>query len=433
MKKYYRLAVVLFLLNSISALLFIIFVNHMAYDDTYNLADVHRYAHEGVSVDSIRANINPAGPTGFVWMAQAARFFPADELRSARVAILVSWLFLGAGILIGARYTSFPSLWYAAFFVMLAFPHAVSATALVLTEGPALLFATLGSLLLIEFLAKPTYNLYLEPLGIAAGLSIGLAITTRQYYLALLPAASLLAVKQWRQRPSQARTEWVLPSTLSLMAALLPVLLLVIVWRGLSSPGMASGSSYPNWTATVGVNIYRPIVAGFYIALYSLPLTFPTMLRFRPEQRWRALLVAGLGGFGAAHFMANLLQPGPFNSLIGTLSHAPRVQALFFGLIVGATIYNLVAMSSLLWEQRTILISCPPVLFSFLLIVFFVAEQFGIQGNIPFYDRYVIQLAPFLGIIAFALVPQVTLARLVALGSMSVLGHCMLWRYALRG
>jgi hypothetical protein len=433
MRKYYRLAAVLFLLNAVSALLFIIFVNRMAYDDAYNLPDVHRYAHQGVSVDSIRANINPAGPTGFIWMALVTHFFPGDELRSARAGILISWLLLGAGILICARYTSFPSLWYSAFFVTLAFPHAVTATALVLTEGPALLFAILGCLLLIEFLSMPTYNLNVVPLGIVAGVSIGLAITTRQYYLTLLPAAAFFALNQWRKRSPQARTAWVLPSTLSLACAMLPVLLLVLVWKGLSSPGMASGSSYPNWRATVGVNIYRPIVASFYIALYSLPLTFPAMQRFRPAQRWPALLVAGLGGFGATHFILNLLQPGPFNSLIGTLSQVPRVQALFFGLVVAATIYNLVAVGSLLWEQRTILFSCPAVVFSILVIVFFVAEQLGIQGNIPFYDRYVIQLAPFLGIVAFALVPELNLVRLLALGATSALGHGMLWRYALRG
>ena len=430
---YYRLAVLLFVLNAISALLFILLVNRMAYDDQYNLADVHRYASAGVSVDSIRAHINPAGPTGFAWMALAARRFPTDELRSARAAILISWLLLGAVILIGARYTRFPSLWYAALIVTLAFPHAVTAAALILTEGPALLFATLGTLLWVEFLSQPTYNLALEPLGIAAGVSIGLAITCRQYYLALLPAAVLFALHKWWHRSPRARSVWVLPTLLSLVAAILPVLLLVLVWKGLSSPGMVSGSSYRNWTATVGVNFYRPIVTGFYIALYSLPLTFPAMLRLRPEQRWRALLIAALGGFGATHFMSNLLQPGPFNSLIGTLSHAPRGQALFFGLVVCATVYNFVAVGLLLWEQRTILISCPPVVFSILAIVFFVAEQFGIQGNIPFYDRYVIQLAPFLGIIAFALLPQLNLTRLLALGAMSVLGHGMLWRYAFGG
>ncbi len=402
---YYRLAVLLFVLNAISALLFILFVNRIAYDDQYNLADVHRYASEGASANSIRAHINPAGPTGFIWMAVAARMFPADELRSARAAILISWLLLGAVILIGTRYTRFPSLWYAALFVTLAFPHAVTAAALILTEGPALLFATLGTLLWVEFLSQATYNLTLEPLGIAAGVSIGLAITCRQYYLALLPAAVLFALHKWWQRSPKARSVWVLPTLLSLVAAIIPVLLLVLVWKGLSSPGMVSGSSYGNWTATVGVNFYRPIVTGLYIALYSLPLTFPAMLRLRPEQRWRALLIAALGGFGATHFMSNLLQPGPFNSLIGTLSHAPR----------------------------GILISCPLVVFSILAILFFVAEQFGVQGNIPFYDRYVIQLAPFLGIIAFALLPQLNLARLLALGAMSVLGHGMLWRYAFVG
>ena len=431
--KYYRLTVFLFILNAISAFLFILFVNRMAYDDRYNLADVHRYAIEGVSADTIRAHINPAGPTGFIWMAVATRMFPANELRSARGAILISWLLLGAGILIGARYTRFPSLWYAALFVTLAFPHAVTATALILTEGPALLFATLGTLLWVEFLSQPTVNPKLEPFGIAAGASVGLAITCRQYYLALLPAAVLFALHQWRQRHLRARSVWVLPTILSFMAALLPIILLVLVWKGLSSPGMVSGTSYQNWTATVGVNFYRPIVSGFYIALYSLPLTFPVMLCLRPEQRWRALLVAVLGGFGATHFMSAFLQPGPFNSLVGILSRTPRIQSLFFGLIVGATIYNFFAVSLLLWEQRAILLSCPPVVFSILVIVFFVAEQFGVQGNIPFYDRYVIQVAPFLGIIAFGLVPEVNLARLMVLGAMSVLGHGMLWRYALGG
>src|SRR5260370_12023566 len=184
----------------------------MVYDDQYNFADVHRYAHEGVSADSIRAQINPAGPTGFVWMALVARSFPTNELRSARAAIPVSWILLGAGILIGARYTRFPSLWYAALFVTLAFPHAVTAAALILTEGPALLFATLGSLLLVEFLSQPIYSAKLDPLGIAAGVSIGLAITSRQYYFTFLLAAPLLALYPLLQRSSPPTSTSVPPT-----------------------------------------------------------------------------------------------------------------------------------------------------------------------------------------------------------------------------
>ena len=36
-----------------------------------------------------------------IWMALAARMFPADELQSARAAMLLSWLLLDAGILLG--------------------------------------------------------------------------------------------------------------------------------------------------------------------------------------------------------------------------------------------------------------------------------------------------------------------------------------------
>jgi hypothetical protein len=432
-RKYYRLAVLLFVINAISALSFILLVNRTAYDDLANMRDVRRYASEGVSAGSIRAHINPAGPTGFIWMAMAVRMFPANELRSARAAVLVSWLLLGAGILIGARFTRFPSLWYAALFVTLAFPHAASAEALVLTEGPALLFAILGTLLWIEFLSQPTLNLNLEALGIAGGISIGLAITCRQYYLALLPAMAVFALYQRRQRAPRNGLVLVLPTMVSLMAAILPILLLVLVWKGLSSPGMALGTSYRTWTASVGLNFHRPIVTAFYIALYSLPFTFPAMLRLRPEKRWRALMIAVLSSLGAAPFMTTLLQPGPFNSLIGSLSHEPLGQSVFFGLVAGAIAYNFVALCLLIWEQRITVLSCPPVVFSVLVILFFVAEQFGIQGNILFYDRYVIQVAPFLGIIAFGLVPEINLARLLALGAMSVLGNGMLWRYALRG
>jgi hypothetical protein len=104
--------------------------------------------------------------------------------------------------------------------------------------------------------------------------------------------------------------------------------------------------------------------------------------------------------------MSSLLQPGPFSSLIGTLARAPRSQSLLFGLVAVAVAYNFVAVCLLFWEQRTILLSSPLVIFSILVIVFFVAEQLGIQGNIYFYDRYVIQVAPFLGIVAFALLPR---------------------------
>jgi len=63
-------------------------------------------------------------------------------------------------------------------------------------------------------------------------------------------------------------------------------------------------------------------------------------------------------------------------------------------------------------------------------VLFFVLEQFGIGGNIPFYDRYVLQVAPFLGMIAFSTLPKLTTWRLIFFALMVLFSHALLWRNA---
>jgi hypothetical protein len=106
---------------------------------------------------------------------------------------------------------------------------------------------------------------------------------------------------------------------------------------------------------------------------------------------------------------------------------------LLFASVAFVALYNAVSVCLFLWEQRKTLSSCAPALFALLVIVFFVAEQIGVGGNLPFYDRYVLQLAPFLGILAFFILPRLTPSRLVALAALSVLSHIMLWRFAFGG
>ena len=72
----------------------------------------------------------------------------------------------------------------------------------------------------------------------------------------------------------------------------------------------------------------------------------------------------------------------------------------------------------------------PCLLFALLTAVFFVVEQLGVGGNLPLYDRYLLQIAPFLGVIAFTLIPQLTSARLLALTVMAAVSQFMLWHYA---
>jgi hypothetical protein len=363
-------------------------------------------------------------------MAAGARILGGNELRDARAAVLASWLFLGAGILIWAEKNSSAQLWYSALLVTLVFPHAVTASATILTEGPALFFATLGALAWVESISTVSPSPRLFFLCIAGGLSMGIAITCRQYYLALLPAAVLFAYFRWRGNQAARDSRWGLMVFLSLLAAILPVVLMVAVWGGLSSPAMSTGASYGNWTSAIGANFYRPLVAAFYLMVYLLPLTFPAMSQLSRRWRLRAGFFAPVAAIAVASAGTYFLQPGPLNSFIRMGARIPRGEFLLLFAVAALAIYNAVAACSLLWEQRRALFPCTPAVFAILVTVFFVAEQIGVGGNLPFYDRYVLQLAPFLGLIAFTVLPRLTPARVFALGGLSVLSHVMLWRLA---
>jgi dolichyl-phosphate-mannose-protein mannosyltransferase len=426
-----RFVITLFIINLISAALFIGVVNRPVYDDQFNIFDVHNYAVKGLTMDSLLSHRNPPGPTSFLWMAAGVRFLGGDELTDARISIFVSWVLLAAGILVGVRYSRFPQLWLGALLATLVFPHSVEATATLLTEGPALLFAVLGVLAWAEFASRPNVTSGSLFLGLLGGFSMGLAVTCRQYFLALLPAAALFALYQWRARSSSEKSRWAVSVILSLALAIFPVLLMVLVWKGISSPGMATGTSYDHmWKATVGLNLLRPMIVAFYAAVYLLPFTFPAMFRLNGSQRRIALLIAVLGGLGIAYFSSLFLQPGPLNSLVRFASRAPHGGTAVFALAAVAALYNAVAIALLIWDQRTSIASNAPALFSVLVVLFFVAEQIGVGGNLPFYDRYVLQLAPFLGIIAFSVLPRLTPPRFLALAGLSVLSHIMLWRFA---
>jgi hypothetical protein len=429
---YLKPVVLMLVLNLISAALFIAFVNRPVFDDGFNIYDVHNYAAKGFSLDTIESQRNPPGPTSFAWMAAAVRVIGGNELRDARVGALFSWVLLGIGIFFGGRFSRFPELWYAALLAALVFPHAVEAAATVLTEGPALFFAVIGALAWTEFVSRANLGARTFIIGIFGCLSMGVAVTCRQYYLALLPAAGLLAAHQVTRTVwgTGEKWRWVMRALLSLCMGAVPVLLLVLAWKGISSPGMQGGTSYNMmYKAGAGWNFTRPVNAALYVGLYLLPLTFPLMLRMKSAQRWAAFAVAVLGGIAAGPFSGSLRQTGPLDSVINAAARFPHGAKIVFVLIVVATIYNTIALVLVLWDQRKLVLSTPPVAFALLTVIFFLLEQFGVGGNIPFYDRYILQLAPFFGVIAFALLPTLDSARLVALGGLSFLSNIMLWRY----
>jgi len=115
---------------------------------------------------SIKSQTNPPSPLSFNWMAAGVRLLGGEELRDARIASLASWVFLAAGILFGACYSRFPEVWRGALLILLVFPHSVEGTAMALTEGPALLFATLGALVWMESFTRNDVTFASLALGI---------------------------------------------------------------------------------------------------------------------------------------------------------------------------------------------------------------------------------------------------------------------------
>ena len=428
--RYIHVVILIFVLNLLSASLFIAFINRPVYDDEYNIVDVHNYVQNGVTAASLRAHQNAPGPASFIWMATIVRMLHGDELRDARIGSALSWILLVSGTLMFVRYGAHSHEWCAALLVLLVFPHAVEATATVLTEGPALLFAILGAIAWIEFSASEKTTPDSLALGLLGGLLMGIAITARQYYLALLPAAALLAIWEMRRSAQPRSWFWKIGAVVSMALAVVPLILLVMIWKGATSPAMAAGASYTNWHVKVGANIFRPITALIYSAVYLVPLTFPLMLRLNLSRRWREIGIAVLAGLAAARFHQQTLQPGPLRSAFYAIAHQPWMMEAMFGMLVAVATFSALTIARTLWEERQELFSRPAVVFAVLMVVCFIGEQAGVGGNTPFYDRYMLQLAPFLGVISFAVLPRLGYARLSVLAAMSVLNHVILWRYA---
>lgn len=429
-RRLWQIVVLTFVVTILSSILFMSLVNRPVYDDVYNIFDVHAYAQNGVSICSLAAQRNAPGPASFIWMAVGVRILHIGELRAARLSVLFSWIVLVLGSMVAIRYSNSSQLWYGVLLVVLVFPYSPIATTTLLTEGPAMLFAIFGVAAWIVAVSHPQFTPNVLLLCMAGSLAMGLAVVSRQYNLAILPAAAALGLHLVIKKQSSDKWLWFGILALSLTVAVSPVMLLIFIWKGITSPGIAAGTSYPAYHAGASLNFFRPFVAALCVGFYLIPLTFPAMRRMYAWNRWRPLLVASVLGVIAIPLRTHLVNIGLLNTVIRGASRTPIGEDLIFGLIVILVIYNAIALCLITWEQRAVLLQRPPFLFALLTVLFYVGEQFGVGGNIPFYDRYVLPLAPFLGLIAFSLLPRVSLLRLVALAGMYLVGQMLLWQHA---
>jgi len=195
---------------------------------------------------------------------------------------------------------------------------------------------------------------------------------------------------------------------------------------------MSQGQSYQGISAFVGINLSRALITMFYLALYFVPFTINFTLRYSYTQKsyLKDIGIAGFGGVLVAVYGDLLLQEGPVN----TLTKAAEQYIMFgstilLGFIGAATFFNAITIVKVIIVRFGEVRDNIPLLFSLSFLLFFVIENAAVGGDINFYERYVLQAAPYIGIVAFFIVRRLTKANIMAIVGMMVVSNLMLWRY----
>lgn len=426
------LFIILALAALASAIAFILTNNVLVFDDEVSMRDIGRYASDGVSLATLNAHVNPAGPLSYAWIAVIGDAL-GGSLKAFRSANLITAILVFALFWFNRqRFDAAKSM----LLMLLMSPYLALTSVSLLTEMPALLLVSAGTLAWIRGLDQPSTakGQVLMALG---GLCIGLAITGRQYYLAALPAMGAILLFKAYLAESGKRLQSILFGVPSLIMAVLPIALLTLLWGELTSPGMRSGASYSGTYAGIGISLMRPLSTALYLGQL---LIFPLVLRKRPPREWLSLIVAS-GILGVAIALLTDHQVlwcdnqgegagcGPVTQLYAfALSKGALAGFGFTAISAAAGIFGLAAM--VLHCVRAWKATQPDMLtlFSALLVAAFIAEQAFIGGNIPFYERYLLQITPALGVLIHTSDKRDQAATLVGMLPLMLLGQIRLWK-----
>jgi hypothetical protein len=403
-------------LSLISSLFFIFRCFPPKFDDAVNMVDVMMYLRRGFG--GIVDQVNAPGPVGFMWAAMGASI-ANNALFGARLSMWFAWLLLLTGYMLvegktGGRYPVVGFLLAA-----LLCPHSNMSQALVLSEGPSLLFAGFG---VITFVISSDRNQF--TFQMVGALLIGLAICTRQFYLAL--AAAVLLAFLIRELDKDFLFLTIRGACLGLIM-LAPIAVVTVIWGGITSPNIRSGIAYPDQNVDVGFSISRALTALGYFVIYTGIFTLPIVWR---RTRLANLVILSLVSCGVASaVMAGGIfpAPGPIWSLLSKLQNITLGQnfVVAWTLIFGGAFITLVSLSMINVETlHKRLFEVISVLFAML---FFLEQIF--VGGVPFYERYMLIVMPFIGAVySEALVRTDVFLRWYLLPA--PIAYFMLWRYA---
>jgi hypothetical protein len=437
-----RLLTLLWLVIAVSALSFVLAVQAPVFDDLSNLQDVLRYSKQALSIDTLKQHVNPAGPFAYIWIALVGKLL-GGQLWSFRLANALTMSMFG-GVLLGL------CRWYpfvcSATCLLFVNPYLPLASATILTEVPSLLLLISGTMLWLQGIseqgdARTKGNQFRSAAKLlVGGVLLGLSITGRQYYLVVLPAMAVVVLVVFMigsQRPSRLG---VVATLAGGFFAALPIIGLFTIWGGLTPPNMQEAISYSDSTAKIGLNPLRPVTTILYIGFYVLPVLIlqrDMQLRVLLWLASFAIILAGLivlvvpqDYLWCAPKLSHAC--GPISSLYNiVVSKAPRLAPLYNGLIAFVGVSGFLLFLRSAWLARSSIAKAPPIIFALVFLLSFVIEQVFVGGNIPFYERYILQISPILGLMLSADARFAIDRAVIGAIPFLIVGQFRLWQFAM--
>jgi hypothetical protein len=415
-EKYFtRLPVGIWFVFCVISIIYVSTHNYPVFDDSFNLTDIKRYAQHGLNIKSIQQHANPAGLASYVWAGVIGKIF-GDNLVSYRLSMWMAWvlIFLIFTLLQpNLENSPVPLFTFSILFLISDFYSLLAASTL-LTEGPSLLFALTGFWILTISIQKDftRQKPFIFTLNVIASLLVGLAVISRIYYITLIPAMYLtLAICFLHDKTGVQK---MLFYGISTVFCIVPVVLLYLLWGGFTPPMLKQ--VYPMFSSHIGFNLNRILPPILYIGLYSFPilvagwqrefiswhhLIFPVLLiaiiNIQDVYVWRmGVPFVGTGFFD--NVISILNQKNRLLGMIGS-NLCIATGGLSFSIICEQCYRKLKKLPEVSLKSDDI-----ALVFGIMMLFFFCLEQILIQGNISFYERYMLQIYPFLGIVLFSFI-----------------------------
>ncbi|MFN8346804.1 MAG: hypothetical protein U0X91_17520 [Spirosomataceae bacterium] len=270
---------------------------------------------------------------------------------------------------------------------------------------------------------------------ILCGLSMGIALISRLYYICIIPC--LVFCLFYIYRNDKFSRNLIIKISLPLLLSVAPLFVFYTIWGSLTPPLFNKGEVFRNSKIYLGLNLLRPLSALCYVGIYC----FPFFAVFNPSlliKKWPFWPIAGTVGFfitrnvylwrlervhtGTGLIDAIVTSSYKLNDSIGSLTYFVSVSIAIMGVLL---LIN--KFISSLREKEAIL-----DIFSYTLVLLFIVQQTFVSGQTPFYDRYLIQIAPFLGLITFDKKIKFDYRLLSLVIIYLIIGQFILWRFYLQ-